>query len=473
MKRKIAIMLCLAMLGAALAGGCSSKKETDVSGTEQTGQKGATAGASSGGTIEVEFWSAPNQNQFDFWSKKVEEFNAAGIQYDNKTVQVEVQMTPESTSSEAAIQNAIATGTIPAASENISLSFAAVLADSGVVYDIDQEEFYRDIISNRVMSEAAARWEIGGKQYVIPVYINPVSLQWNVKALKALGFVNPPKTMDEYKAVIQAFVDNPNTMKEMGVDYMVSTDRFLNESGYQCGYDFQMMYSTYTNGESWIDGNTLTVDREAAINTFEFWGLLGNTVNVAKIEGAWTQDNIPVLMDIGKPWDAISYMEAGKVYGEDFVFGPIPVQSSDDQAYCYADTKGITFYKASNVTEEQHQGAVAFISWVYSAKNSSNTDLEWLNSTSMLPVRGDLLENATFTETFDNSAELSYLAANINYAVPLPAHLKADDIEVALRVEGFIPYMAEAVKNKPLNPLDASSYVDNAISAMKEAGGLE
>lgn len=469
MRKKISYILCVVMLTAILAG-CGNKSDND---TSQTNQENAGTKTPSGETIKVDFWSAPNQNQFDFWSKKAEEFNSAGVQYNSKTIKVEVQMTPETTSSEAAIQNAVATKMNPAASENISLAFAAVLADSDVVYEIGEESFYTDIVNNRVMSDAAGRWEIDGKQYVIPVYINPVSLQWNLKALKALGFDNPPVTLDDYKSVIKAFVDNRDKMTEMGVEYTVSSDRFLNESGYQSGYDFHMMYCTYAMGVNWIDGNTLKVDKEAAIKAFEFWGILGNTVNIAKIEGAWTQDNIPVLMDIGKPWDAKSYEDAGKVYGEDFVYGPVPVANQGDQAYNYADTKGIVFYKTDNITEEQHQGAVEFISWAYSADNSANTDLDWLNATNMLPVRGDLLNNEKFKEIVDSSAEFIYLASNINYAIPLPAHLKADDVESVLRTEGIIPYMAEVVKHEPLDTLDASSFVDKALTAMKEAGSLE
>ena len=58
---------------------------------------------------------------------------------------------PESPSSEAGIQNAIATGTVPAVSENINRGFAATLAASGAVYDLSGEAWFQEVIEARKM----------------------------------------------------------------------------------------------------------------------------------------------------------------------------------------------------------------------------------------------------------------------------------------------------------------------------------
>ena len=268
MKRIISIVLALALCAGMLAACGSAKQDAPAA--------GSNAG-SAADTVEVLFWSAPNQSQFDFWQAKADAFNAAGIAVDGKTVHVTVEMTPETDSSEAAIQNAIATGTVPAVSENVSGTFMNVLAESGVIYELQDDPTYPEIVKNRVMGNTVDSWALDGKQYVIPLYINPCCLIWNVKALAALGFDAPPATMDEYRSVIQAYVDNKAEMEAMGVIATLPGSRLLKESGYQCGYDIQMFYSTFTQGGTWLTKDALTVDREAMIKAFEFWGILGST----------------------------------------------------------------------------------------------------------------------------------------------------------------------------------------------------
>ena len=129
-----------------------------------------------------------------------------------------------------------------------------------------------------------------------------------------------------------------------------------------------------------------------------------------------------MLFDIGKPWDLSSYAEAGKVYGVDFVYSAAPTENAGEQGYCYADTKGIAFYKASNITEEMHQGAMAFIGWVYNAENASQSDLDWINKTVMLPVRADIAENPAFASILEENPALAFLGANITNAAHL--HLR-------------------------------------------------
>lgn len=68
------------------------------------------------------------------------------------------------------------------------------------------------------MEDTITNWAIDGKQYVLPVYVNPMIWQWNMKALKALGFDSAPKTVAEFTAVITEFAaQRDTTMKEMGL----------------------------------------------------------------------------------------------------------------------------------------------------------------------------------------------------------------------------------------------------------------
>ena len=144
---------------------------------EDTGKKNESSDV-----IVVDFWTAPQQVQYNLWESRAQAFNETKTQLDGKTIQVKVQQMPESPSSEAGIQNAIATGTAPEVSENVNRGFAATLAASDVVYDLSGEEWFQEVLDARVIGDDTMdKWAIDGKQYVLPLYVNPMVWQWNMK----------------------------------------------------------------------------------------------------------------------------------------------------------------------------------------------------------------------------------------------------------------------------------------------------
>lgn len=468
-KKTISLLLTLCVLGTSLTACGSSNNEnvTDTSTTE--------AGGESTNTVSVDFWSAPNQGQYDYWVAKAEEFNATKTEEDGNVYEVVVQQMPESPSSEAGIQNSIVTGTVPAISENVNIGFASTLAESGVIYELQDEDWFQDIVAEREIEEPIKGWALDGKQYVIPMYINPMMWQWNTKALKSLGINKAPETMDDLKAVIAAFVENKDTtMKEMGVSHILYRPSLLRgDQWWDRWHDFQMPYQAFSNGGLLVDGNKLVMDRESAIEAFEFIGMFGNSILTSEVTNLWTSENPSVLLTVNAPWEISSLREANKVYGVDYEYGPSIVKKEGDTPYCFADSKGLVLYKDKSISDEEHAGAVAFLKWLFSAENSSKTDLDWLNATMMLPVRGDLLENDTFSEVLTEFPELKTLAENIPYALPSMSNAKMSDIQTALTEKGLAPYTQAAMETEPLHAPDASSYVDDAIAAMKEAGELD
>lgn len=454
MKKKLVAIVLMAAMAVGMLGGCG-KKEAEV--------------------LKVDFWSAPNQAQYDYWLAKANAFNETKTEVNGKVVEVEVQQMPESPSSEAGIQTAISTSTVPAASENINTGFAAVLAESGVVYDIQDEAWFQDIVKNRAMESAIEGWAINGKQYVIPLYINPMAFQWNVKALNALGFDNPPKTQAEYEAVIAAFAaERDGKMAELGVTHTFYRPALIRaDQWWERWYDFQMVYQSYNGGGSWVEGNTLALNKDAVVKAFEFIGDLGNTIMTGELSTIWTADEVPILFSINAPWEISQLKEAGKEYGVDYVYGPTIVENEGDTAYSYADSKGLVFYKHDSISQDEHDGAVAFVSWVHSAENSAQADLEWLNATNMMPVRGDFAENETFAPIIAELPALKGLADYIPNAIPSMSHSKMTEIQTALTEAGLAPYMEEVLAAEPLNAPDPTAYVDAAFDAMIAAGGLE
>lgn len=234
-----------------------------------------------------------------------------------------------------------------------------------------------------------------------------------------------------------------------------------------------MIYDALGGGELY-NGNTLCIDPTIAKDAFEFWGMLGNTMCIEEIPDAWTTaDEYCSLFGFGYPWELGTYTENGKIYGTDYTFGPTIVKQQGDEPAYYSDSKGIVFYKDNNITDEIHNGAVDFVSWVYNEENCAQTDADWLAATKMLPVRGDISSNDAFASALDEMPALVFLADAIPNAVAGPTHAKSSDMYTALGEKGFVPYIQDAVANDVFDTLDASSYVEAALNAVKTAGNLD
>lgn len=478
MKKLIAMLLSFVMLTSLVACGNSSNTsspEEPVAPAAETEASDQGDTPQSGEVLEVSFWSAPNQQQFDFWSAKAEAFNGTNTQVNGNTIKVMVQQMPETPSSEAGIQNAIATGTVPAASENINVGFAAVLAESQAVYALEEEAWYQEICANRTISESMLTgWEVDGSQYVIPLFINPMSLQWNKKALDALE-VEVPVTVEEFNQVIQAFMDNKDgSMAELGVTHTFYRPALLRgDQWWERWYDFQMQYQSFSGGKNWVEGDNLVLDEEAAKKVFELYGNLGNTIMTGEINPLWTESTVPILFSISAPWEVNLLEENGKVYGEDYVYGPALVEKAGDTAYSFADSKGIVFYKNNAISDDQHQGVAEFIKWVYSGENADQSDLDWWLTTNMMPVRSDLSTNAVFSTITSELPALAGIAEYIPNAVPCMSHPKMTEIQTALADSGLSAYVLETTNLAPFQAPDATEYVTQAMDAMRAAGGLK
>lgn len=462
--KQCAALLMAATMAAVSLVGCG--------GSDAASGSGATA--ASGDTIVVDFWTAPQQVQYNLWESRAQAFNATGTQVNGKTVTVKVQQMPETPSSEAGIQNAIATGTAPAVSENVNRGFAATLAASDVVYDLSSEDWFNDVVEARAMGETMDAWAIDGKQYVLPLYVNPMVWQWNMKGLQALGYDKAPETVAEFTEVMKAFAANKDALAEVGVTHSFYRPSLTRPDQYwDRWFDFMMIYNGVSGGKSIVEGNKLTMDRDAAIQAMEVIGTFGNTIQQGELSSIWLEEQPSVLVSINAPWEISLYRENNVVYGEDYVYGPALVNNAGDKPYNYADSKGLAFYKADNISEEEHLGAVEFVKWVYNAENSAQSDLEWLEATTMLPVRGDLNTNETFTAIMEEYPELADLAQWVPYSIPGLATDKDADIWTAFTETCTGPYMNDVMQAEAGNAPDASSYVDAAMEAMKTAGGLE
>lgn len=483
MKNRKVLGLGLAVLMAALSiAGCSkddvaqsqkSNEEIDGDSKQNVVEEDKN---SSGEKIIVSFWSGTEQFYYDFWSKYAEAFNKENMEVDGKIVEVQVQMMSAQPSSEAGIQNAIATGTAPALSENITRSFGATLAEADVVYDISEEEWYRNIVAERDLESIAEGWEIDGKQYIIPVYANPITLQWNAGALRELGATKVPETLEDLNALLVTFKENRTAMADKGVShFMYAYNLTRTDSWWERWFDFESPYKGLSGGGSLVEGNSLTMDLDAAQKVLEMYGSMGDALLTGEIPQVWQQENVPVVMGIGLPWEIQTNAAAGKTYGfdGDYVFGPNLVKQEGDKSACYADSKGIVLYKTPNITQEQHEGAVEFMKWVYTGGGKDTVDIDWITITSMLPVRGDIETNPTLTEYFEQNPGMKDLSKYVAQAIPCMQHAKMVDMLTAIGEKGILPYITESTKCEIGNAPDATPFMQAMTEAVKAAGGLD
>lgn len=432
----------------------------------------------SGKEIKVSFWSAPEQYNYDLWNNYAEKFNKENIQLNGSKVTIEVQQMPAQPSSEAGIQNAIATGAVPVISENINRSFGSTLANSKAVYDLSGEKWFKEIIAERKMEDVMKGWTIGdGSQYVVPLYVNPIVNTWNSIALRELGITTIPKTMDDFNKVLSLYKEKQGNLKEKGITHFMYRSELLRpDSWWERWFDFESQYNAFSQGKSFVEGDKLTLDKEATKKVFDFYGAMGSSLLTGEIPQMWQEKTVPVVMGVGAPWEIQPNKAAGKKYGldGDYVYGPTLVEKDGDRHYNFADSKGLVLYKNKNISEEQHNGAIEFMKYVFVGQGKDTFDLDWLEATSMLPVRGDLQTNAKFKDYFAKNPELSAVSEFVADGIPCMANENMPDILTTLAEKGLTPFITEKVSKVGINEKpDSSSYVDAAFDAMKEAGSLK
>jgi ABC-type glycerol-3-phosphate transport system substrate-binding protein len=150
----------------------------------------ATQPPAAGEAVQFDFWAAPNPPQEAFWSEMADQYMA-----DHPNVTINVSAMPESPSSEAGIQAAIAGGTAPAASENIFIGFGGELFRSDAIVPLNEMEGWQDILEARNMQQTVEAWQFqDGNYYILPIYSNAMLFGWRTDILSQLGIQDPPQT---------------------------------------------------------------------------------------------------------------------------------------------------------------------------------------------------------------------------------------------------------------------------------------
>lgn len=423
-KRRKFVVGSMAVIMATLLGACGNGET--VSDGESNAKK-----------TEITFWAAPNPTQLAFWEEMASKFEET-----NDSIDVVVSQMKESPSSEATIQSAVASGTAPTLSENINRSFGAQLADSEVLVPLNEVEGFNDIVSDRNMNSTIESWSIDEKQYILPMYSNPILFAWRLDILRDLGFNEPPKTYSQLIEVGKA-------LKEKYPDKVLWAKSDLSDpTGWMRWFDFFPMYNAASEGNAFIEGNKFVADDDAGIALLELMSELQSEELL--LTGQATdplETGLSVMSDLG-PWTFPNWEEKFPElkFGENYtITAPVvPDEMAEiENVSTYADAKGIVMYEQA--TDEERAAAMEFLQFVFS--NVEN-DVNWLEKTSLIPARDDAKDNEAFGTYFEEHPEMAVYAENVQYAVPSIANADYNKLQQLIGQEAWNPVVRGEKESK-------------------------
>ena len=439
------LMVSIAMAGCS---GTSTQDSQDAKETVNVSEEQSEAGK--GEVVEIEFWSAPQVSQQAFW-----ESMAAQYQEVNPNIHVTVSAMPESPSSEAGIQSAIASGTAPAASENVFRGFAAQLAEAEAVVPFDSFEGFDAVVTSRDMASMMESWKFGdGHQYVLPMFSNPSMFLWRMDLLKELGFESAPLTYSEVYEVGKA-------LKEKYPEKFVwASNAFTNTSWYKRWWDYLTLYIGASQGNAFIENNTLVADDEAAVAVYGFFDEMNKNgyLLAQEVTDPFETGISLATQFVPFRFKAMHEKYPDLVYGTNYAVAsaPVPDGVPTDEVKTMSDNKGVVIY--SQVPEEQQKAAYEFIKWVYT---DGAHDAEWMDTTYLLPAQDNLISNDEFKELFDGAPELVPFAENVSNAVPAIDNASYVETHTALGEKGLVP-----VLNGEKTPEEAWEAVKSEIEGI-------
>lgn len=410
--KRITAILSAFLLGASLLAGC-----------------GSSAGSGSNGKTTITFWSAPNPPQTKFWKQMASAYEAK-----HPKVTVNVTQMKESPSSEATIQSAVASKTVPTMSENITRSFGAQLADSKAILPLNKLAGISGLVKSRNMNKTIKGWTFSDRnQYVFPVYSNPILFAWRLDTLKKLGYTTPPKT---YRDVLRV----GKKLKAKYPDkYVWAKPALVDPTSWQRWFDFFLLYNAASKGNDYVSGTKFVANDKAGKEVLTFMDQLRKENGLLTKQATDPFETGTGLMVDNGPWSFPNWAEKYPKlkYGKTYTLAPPPVPDSMKNGahpYTYADSKGIVIY--STATKEQQKAAVQFLNFVFS---HSKNDLTFLKTTNLIPARDNAATDSQFNAFFNKHPELKVYAENVGYGIPSMDNKNYNDIMQQIGVQAFNP----------------------------------
>jgi len=391
------------------------------------------------------FWTAPDPQQEVFWKELVAEYEQLHPEID-----IEWSTIPAAGSSEEAILTAIASGRAPDVCTNIFSGFAAQLVEIDQLVEFDKLEGFDEVVEKRKMSNILEGWKIDGKNYVIPIYSNPILMWWRASLLKEAGFDTPPRTYSEIYEFSKKFVIPQERYSVQIIQGRNWWDRW---------FDFITYYYAASEGEPYID----TSKGRAIFNNEP--GKEVATFIDTMFKNGWTAVELvsnplyigAIAGGLRGPWEISFAQTQFPEIINDIVITPPPVPDNypkDKPIYTFADAKGLVILKSSKHQKE----AWDFVKWLFTKEDF---DVKWLEYTKMPPAREDLLDNEDFKDFWNENPLAAEYAKYVAYAVPPAPITQTVDVQDLMTFEFIEPLMYQ--KKDPQKALDDAVKAINKI----------
>ncbi|HBC99282.1 MAG TPA: carbohydrate ABC transporter substrate-binding protein, partial [Lachnoclostridium sp.] len=109
--------------------------------------------------------------------------------------------------------------------------------------------WFKDTVTERKLEEMTKGWAIDNAQYVIPLYVNPITYCYNSKALKELGFSEVPKTMADFNKLLAAYSEKKGELAGNGISHFMYRSELLNSANYwERWFDIESPYDAFSKG---------------------------------------------------------------------------------------------------------------------------------------------------------------------------------------------------------------------------------
>lgn len=349
------------------------------------------------------YWSSNNTYEIEFARKIVDIWNR-----NHPETPVHTQPVPEGRSSEEVILAAVVGKTTPDVYSNMWQGDVEAYAQAGVLVPLDTIPGFMEFLHNRCDSAVIAEVTAGdGHIYQIPWKINPIMMIYNIKALSAIGFSQPPQTYSQYLEAARRF--SRDTDGDGYVDRWIGYTEVL-VTWWQRLFDFYPLYLAASGGAPLVENNRVVFDNQYAVEVFRFLQTLFNHNYFPRERLSARQDAFlsgVIATRFTGPWE-IQHAERFKPNGFEYNFSLIPrPDTRPEPVYTYGDTKNIVIFN----TCPHPRAALSFLMFMMSKKN----DYRFLQITQQLPRRGDLFTDSLFVDYFRRHPKMLPFARQAKY----------------------------------------------------------
>ncbi len=364
--------------------------------------KRADRGGSSGGGVQLTYWSAQNPQERILADQLVREWNAA-----NPEIQVKVQPLPAGQSSEEVLLAAIVAGTTPDLCSNIWPGIVPSFVRAGGVLALDQFAGFDSLLQSRIPPEQQVQFRSSdGHFHQIPWKVNPVMMLYNVDIFREAGVEQPPRTYSEFFAAAEKIRADRNGdgRPDRWIGY-----RDLRPIWHERRFDFFTFYVAATGGRTLFERGEPAIDTAAATAVFDFF----RTIYKEQFFPLTTFQASPILggaiaSEFTGSWQ-IGWLEANAPPDFHYAFTPIPVPDDHEgPVYTFGDFKNIVVFSSTRHPEE----AWAFARYLVTRE----ADLRLLEQTKQIPVRTGLLEDSLYASFFAANPHSRSFAESAPYA---------------------------------------------------------